>query len=258
MLAGVSVDYYARLEQGRELHPSASVLDAICRALNLTPDARGHLFRLAGVAPATGPAPVREQVDPSLLSLMDAWSETPALLLNRRLDMLATNPLAGALYRGFTNTDNLARMTFLDPAGLAFFADWHRAAEACVANLRLALGYDAHDHAALALVKELSAGSAHFDSLWARHDVRGKTREAKTFLHPEVGPLTLEFISFDVRSAPGQQLIVYRAEPFSSSDTALKLLGTIACTVEDAAHAESSPALHVRPVTDLGAAEPRS
>ena len=230
MLAGVSVDYYARLEQGRELHPSASVLDAICRALNLDHDAREHLFRLADVAPGTGPVPVREQVELSLLSLMDAWSETPAFLINRRLDILARNPLAAALYRGFANADNLARMTLLDPAGPAFFSDWHRSAEACVANLRLALGYDSTDNATLRLVDELSAGSTQFDSLWARHNVRGKTNEAKTFLHPEVGSLTLEYISFDVRSASGQQLIVYRAEPCSSSDTALRLLGTLAAT----------------------------
>ena len=242
MLAGVSVDYYARLEQGRELHPSASVLDALCRALNLNHDAREHLFRLAGVAPGTVPVAVREQVDPSLLALMDSWSETPAFLLNRRLDILARNPLAAALYRGFTNADNLARMTFLDPAGPSFFADWHRAAEACVANLRLALGYDANDHATLALVEELSAGSVHFDALWASHNVRGKTHEAKTFLHPEVGSLTLEFTSFDVRSAPGQQLIVYRAEPFSPSDTALRLLRTISCPVEDTADANTGAA----------------
>lgn len=230
MLAGVSVDYYARLEQGRELHPSASVLDAICRTLNLEDDAREHLFRLADVVPGTGPVPVREQVDPSLLSLLDAWPETPAFLINRRLDILARNPLAAVLYRGFANADNLARMTFLDPAGPAFFADWLRSAEACVANLRLALGYDSTDSATLMLVEDLSAGSMQFDSLWARHAVRGKTHEAKTFLHPEVGCLTLEYTSFDVRSAPGQQLIVYRANPGSSSDTALRLLGTLAAT----------------------------
>lgn len=230
MLAGVSVDYYARLEQGRELHPSASVLDAICRALDLAGDAREHLFRLADVAPGTGPSPVKEQIDPSLLSLMDAWCNTPAFLFNRRLDILARNSLAAALFRGFRNVDNLARMTFLDPAGATFFADWHRSAEACVANLRLALGYDSSDAATLALVEELSAGSGHFDSLWAGHNVRGKTNEAKTFRHPEVGPLTLEYTSFDVRSTPGQQLIVYRADPNSASGTALKLLGTLAAT----------------------------
>jgi transcriptional regulator with XRE-family HTH domain len=230
MLAGVSVDYYARLEQGREENPSASVLNALSRALDLPPDAREHLYRLAGAAPAATPTPVIEHVDPSLHRLMDAWPDTPALVLNRRLDILALNHLARALYSPFTNTGNLARMVFLDPAGPAFFDDWDRSAQASVANIRLALGFDAHDRATLALVDELRASSPHFSTLWAKNDARGKTHEAKVFIHPDVGRLTLEFNSFDVRGAAGQQLIVYRAEPRSPSDNALRLLATIAAT----------------------------
>ncbi|RWZ54831.1 XRE family transcriptional regulator [Labedella populi] len=231
LLAGVSVDYYARLEQGRERHPSLSVLDALCRALDLDEDARGHLLRLADVAPgSTAPAPGTERVDPSLLAVMDAWPDTPAFVFNRRLDILACNALAGALYSDFERVDNLARMIFLDPVGAVFFADWRRSAESSVANLRLALGFDAHDAATLVLVDELAAGSGAFADLWSGNDARGKTREAKTFVHSDVGPMTLEFNAFDVRSAPGQQLIVYRAEPGSPSDHALKMLGSLDAT----------------------------
>ena len=229
MLAGVSVDYYTRLEQGREENPSASVLNALSRALDLTADAREHLFRLAGATPVPSPAPATERVDPSLLRLLEAWPDTPALILNRRLDLLALNPLARALYSPFQDVGNLARMVFIDPAGPAFFDDWERSAHACVANLRLALGFDPHDGSTRALVAELGR-SAYFSALWAENDARGKTQDAKVFVHPDVGPLTLEFHTFDVRGAAGQQLIAYRAEPASASDHALKMLATLAAT----------------------------
>ncbi len=140
MLAGVSVDYYTRLEQGRERNPSPAVLNALAGALALDTDLREHLFRLAGLAP-TPPTPVRKTVDDSLRELLSSWSHTPALIIDRRLDVLAYNELAGALYSGFERIDNLVRMTFLDPFGRRFFTDWERATTSCVANLRLALGH---------------------------------------------------------------------------------------------------------------------
>ncbi|MEV7231694.1 helix-turn-helix transcriptional regulator [Polymorphospora sp. NPDC051019] len=228
VLAGVSVDYYTRLEQGRERNPSSSVLAAVARALDLGPDAHDHLFRLAGLSPGSAPTPARPQVGQSLRELLDAWPDTPAVVIDRRLDLLAGNALADAFYADFTEADNLVRMTFLDPAGTTFFADWRRAAEACVANLRLALGHDPHDRRARELVEEMGAASAEFRRLWGRHDVQGKTHEAKTFRHGAVGELTLSYHAFDVRDAPGQQLIVYRAEPHSRSAEALRLLGTLA------------------------------
>ncbi|ROO61504.1 helix-turn-helix protein [Micromonospora sp. Llam0] len=229
VLAGVSVDYYTRLEQGRERNPSASVLDAVARALDLDADARDHLFRLADVAPGSGPTPpTRPQVDQGLRELLDAWPDTPAIVIDRRLDLLAGNALADAFYSDFTEPDNLVRMTFLDPAGGTFFVDWRRGAETCVANLRLALGHDPHDRRAHELVEELSAASPEFRRLWQRNDVRGKTHEPKTFRHSVVGELTLTYHAFDVRGAAGQQLIVYRAEPSSRSSEALRLLGSLA------------------------------
>ncbi len=140
LLAGVSVDYYARLEQGRERNPSPSVLNAIASALCLDPDQREHLFRLADLAP-TALTAVSATPPQSLLDLLDAWPATPAMIIDRQLDVLAHNALAGALYSDFDRIDNLARMTFLDLAGTSFYAHWDRAAESCVANLRLALGH---------------------------------------------------------------------------------------------------------------------
>ncbi|MFF5989317.1 helix-turn-helix transcriptional regulator [Prauserella flavalba] len=230
VLAGVSADYYTRLEQGRERNPSAQVLDALSRALDLADDAREHLYRLAGAVPGTGRARGRDLVGPALLRLMDTFTACPAFVVDRTLDVLAANALAQALFSPFERADNLLRMIFADPAGRSFYAAWHQAAEAAVANLRVATGHDPHDPRLAGLVTELSEHSAEFPALWAAHDVRGKTREAKELLHPEVGPLSLTYRAFGVRDAPGQELIVYQAEPGSPSEQALALLGTLAAT----------------------------
>ncbi|WP_409492097.1 helix-turn-helix transcriptional regulator [Amycolatopsis sp. cmx-11-12] len=227
VLAGVNADYYTRLEQGRETRPSPQVLDALCRALDLDPDARDHLFRLAGATPDSTPAPSPRTVSPELRQLMDGYPHTPAFVLNRVLDVLAANALADALFSPFRVADNLARMTFLDPAGQQFYARWDWTAQATVANLRMAAGFDPHDVGLRSLVAELSEGSAHFRDLWETHQVRGKTREPKHLVHPDVGPLVLTYQAFDVRSAPGQQLIIYHAEPATPSAHALALLSSL-------------------------------
>ncbi|MEU4893324.1 helix-turn-helix transcriptional regulator [Streptomyces sp. NPDC044780] len=230
VLAGVNADYYTRLEQGRERHPSAQVLDALSRALRLDDDAREHLYRLAGTAPGD-PAPrVSDQVSAALRQLLDGYPHTPAFVLNRTLDILAANALADALYSPFRPADNLARMAFADPAGRTFYTDWNRAAQATVANLRHAAGYEPDNPRLRELVDTLTRSSADFARLWDSHTVRGKTHEAKRFLHPDVGPLTLDYQAFDVREAPGQQLVIYHAEPGSSSAEALHLLGSIHAT----------------------------
>ncbi|MEU5566332.1 MmyB family transcriptional regulator [Micromonospora musae] len=186
------------------------------------------LFRLADAVPGSVQTPARPRVEQGLRELLDAWPDTPAIIIDRRLDLLAGNALADAFYADFAEADNIVRMTFLDPAGGTFFADWPRAAEACVANLRLALGHDPNDRRARRLVEEASAVSPEFRRLWERNDVRGKSHETKTFQHRAVGELTLSYHAFDVRGSAGQQLIVYRAEPHSRSADALRLLGTLA------------------------------
>ncbi|WP_410663687.1 helix-turn-helix transcriptional regulator [Amycolatopsis sp. lyj-84] len=230
VLAGVNADYYTRLEQGRETRPSPQVLDALCRALDLDPDSREHLYRLAGATPDGAPAPVRRTVSPELRQLMDGYSNTPAFVLDRVLDVLATNTLADALFSPFRAVDNLARMTFLDPAARRFYARWDWTAQATVANLRVAAGFDAQDSGLRDLVAELGEGSALFRELWETHQVRGKTREPKHLVHPDVGPLTLTYQAFDVRSVPGQQLIIYHAEPATPSARALALLSSLHAT----------------------------
>ncbi|TDE37780.1 helix-turn-helix transcriptional regulator [Actinomadura sp. 6K520] len=237
VLAGVNADYYTRLEQGRERNPSGQVLDALSRALRLDTDARAHLHRLAGTTPGDLPfTQATGQVAPALRQLMDGYPHTPAFVMNRTLDILASNALADALYSPFDPADNLARMIFLDPAGRHFHTDWDRAAQATVANLRQAVGFDPDDPRLTELVRDLTARSPDFTRLWNAHTVRGKTQDAKHLLHPDVGPLTLTYQAFDVRDAPGQQLVIYHAEPGSTSAQALDLLGSIHAT-----HRQSEP-----------------
>ncbi|MEV6756591.1 helix-turn-helix transcriptional regulator [Streptomyces sp. NPDC051214] len=231
VLAGVNADYYTRLEQGRERNPSPQVIDALSRALHLDTDARAHVYRLAGATPNGRPsAHATEQVSPALRQLMDGYPNTPAFVMNRTLDLLAANAQAEALYAPFDPADNLARMTFLDPAGRTFYTDWDRAAQATVANLREATGFDPDNPRLRELVRTLGEGSADFNRLWNAHTVRGKTQDAKHLLHPDVGALTLTYQAFDVRDAPGQQLVIYHAEPGSPSAQSLNLLGSIHAT----------------------------
>lgn len=231
LLAGVSVDYYVRLEQGRETNPSAQVLDALASGLRLPYDGRLHLFRLAGLAPRTRAA-TTTYVDPLLRQLLDAWSGQPALIYNRPYDVLASNDLADALFgwQGGKARENLLELVFLRAEGRALYRDWDEVARNVVAGFRLAYGMDPGDPRTRAVLARLLAGSSSFTSLWRENDARGKQAATKHLVHPEVGPVTLRSQTFDVRSAPGQELVVYHAEPGSSSADALALLGTLAAT----------------------------
>ncbi|ROR72360.1 helix-turn-helix domain-containing protein [Bogoriella caseilytica] len=241
MLAGVSVDYYTRLEQGRERNPSPSVLNALATALCLDADQRQHAFRLAELAPVAA-TPVRHAAPDALIELLEAWPHTPAMVISHQLDVLAHNALTAALYADFERVDNLARMTFLDPAATRFHLEWDRAAEATVANLRLALGHVESADSVRQLVVELCAGSAQFRRLWATHDVRGKTHDSKRFSHRDVGDLTLDYHAFEVRGSAGWQLVVYHAPAGSPSAEKLTLLASLhAAPVRDARGMPSAP-----------------
>ncbi|MDX3852787.1 helix-turn-helix transcriptional regulator [Streptomyces sp. AK02-01A] len=225
MLAGVSGDYYVRLEQGRESRPSRQVLDAVAHALRLDEEATAHLHRLAAAPTARRRFPSdNTEVGDRLLRLLDGWREQPAFVLGPDLDILACNPMATVLHQGFTVDDNLARMVFADPAGRDFYRDWDRSARAAVAELRAAYGHDPARARLAELVAELSALSPRFAELWASHEVRGKTGDRKRLLHPEVGELEIDFLSFTVNGAPGQQLVVYQAEPATPTAAAFERL----------------------------------
>lgn len=228
-LAHVSVDYIVRLEQGRTRRVSRPVLDALADALGLAPDERDYLFTVADVAPAT-PArrPGLPEVAPRLRQLLDTMPDVPAMVLNRRMDVLAWNRGIAALLTDFgalrPAERNLIRLTFLDDAVRALYADWPRAARECVAVLRMEAGRNPHDSALSALVGELSVRDPDFRTWWAGHDVRGPRQLTKTYHHPVAGTLTLDVQQFSVDTHPDQQLVAYTAEPGSASHEALSFL----------------------------------
>ncbi|NKY34696.1 helix-turn-helix domain-containing protein [Nocardia speluncae] len=228
MLAGVSADYYVRLEQGRDKHPSEQVVTALARVFSLDEEGTTHLRELARPAAARPRTPRRpERVTPGLLRLMDAWSHTPAVVLGRHLDVLAANPLAAAVNACSVPGVNQVRMVFLDPRARGVFPNWSQIAADTVASLRATAGTDLDDPRLTELVGELSLKSDEFRRLWARHDVRAKTSGIKQFHNEMVGELTLAYESFAVSGAPGQLLIAYHAEPGSSSQRSLALLGSL-------------------------------
>lgn len=229
LLAGVSVDYYVRLEQGRERNPSPQVLNTLASALRLDDDARSHLFRLAGLTPRPA-MPSHERADPELLQLLDGWPNNPALLLGQAYDVLAGNRLGHALFEEFRGGANLLVKLFLDPDARTFYQDWQTAAVNTVAGFRLLHGQDPHHPRVREVLDSMLENSPEFTELWRRNDARGKQAEVKTFRHRDVGELTLRMHTFDVRDAPGQQLVVYHAEPGSASADALALLGALAAT----------------------------
>jgi transcriptional regulator with XRE-family HTH domain len=232
-LAGVSVDYYVRLEQGRAAHPSAEVLDAIARALQLDEVERAHMHQLATPSPVRRRTPAPERVAPRLEHLLAAMENVPAIVIGRRMDILAWNRIASALLGAcnwVTPNPNLARMMFLDAACRELYADWERHARETVGYLRHCAGRHPDDPGIAALVGELSVKSESFARWWADHLVREKASGTKHFHHPIVGELTLNFETFVPPAAPDQAMITYVAEPGSASETALRLLASWVAT----------------------------
>ncbi|GAA4906837.1 helix-turn-helix protein [Actinomycetospora succinea] len=223
LLAGVSTDYYVRLEQGRERHPSRQVLIAIARALHLDDAAVAHLLRIGFPDLHPTSAPVT-RVAPELQRLMDQMAGVPAFVVGPGQDVLAANALAQAVYRGFSAFDNLLRMIFLDPVAREFYLDWDQVARTAARNLRAAA--PAAVERTEQVVGALSVRSPAFAALWAEHDVGPRTTEVKRFRHPDVGEIALHFESLTVVSAPGQHLSVYTVEPGSSSAARLEALAS--------------------------------
>ncbi|WP_437583366.1 helix-turn-helix domain-containing protein [Paramicrobacterium sp. CJ85] len=229
--AGVSVDYYTRLEQGRERHPSVQVLSSLATVLQLDHGARLHLFRLAGLSPTTDMGSRSEAAAPELRALMDLWSETPAFVLGHAYDILACNALALELFVGFREHPNLLEHLFLDPGARTFYADWERVAAYTVAGFRIQYGASPGDERIAEVLRVMSERSSDFAEMWARHEARGARLEQKTFRHPEVGELTLRINAFDVKAAPGQELVVYHADAGSPSAEALAAVRRRAASV---------------------------
>ncbi|MFG1972540.1 helix-turn-helix domain-containing protein [Nonomuraea fuscirosea] len=232
LLAGVSTDYYTRLEQGRRITPSDQVIDAVANALDLDDAGRTYLRELFGATTRTTRrrAPSVQRVRPGLYQLLDSLDGNPALILGRRTDVLAANRLARALFTDFDamppRERNYARWMFLDPATRDLFADWEEHARNCVESLRLDLGANPDDPLARDLLATLSEHSGEFRAWWAEHGVYQRTFGSKTLRHPVVGELTVEFETFTMPGDNDQTMFVYTTEPGTASREALNLLAS--------------------------------
>ncbi|MET8809620.1 helix-turn-helix transcriptional regulator [Streptomyces sp. NPDC004546] len=244
-LAGVSVDYYIRLERGRHAGVSEAVLDALARALRLSDLERTHLFRIARPS-RSRPRPLPPQrVRPGLRLLVDTLTDVPVLVLGRRLDVLAGNHLARALYTDFealpAHRRNMARLIFLDDQVRTLHADWEEAARGTVASLRLYAGRHPHDPALAELVGELSLRDPDFRHWWADHDVFQRTHGTKHYHHALVGDLVLGYETFTATDDLDQTLGIYTAEPGSPSADRLKLLASWSSPSHQPGHSQVPP-----------------
>ncbi|MEV6850214.1 helix-turn-helix transcriptional regulator [Actinoplanes sp. NPDC051411] len=236
MLAGVSVDYYIRLERGNLSGVSDSVLESLARALRLDEAERDHLYDLArqashGRRARGGPA---ARIRPQVQHLLDAMTDAPAYVRNGRLDVLASNHLWRAVFapitRSPTGRPNMARSLFLDPASREFYRDWERIAEDIVALLRGEAGRHPYDRELTDLVGELTTRSDQFRTWWASHNVRQHRAGVKRLHHPLVGDLTLAYESMELTADPGLRLNAYSAEPGTPDRDALNLIASWAAT----------------------------
>jgi transcriptional regulator with XRE-family HTH domain len=239
-LAGISIEYYTRLERGNIRGVSDEVLDGIARALLLDDVERAYLTDLARMANASPAArrPTRQQIRPSVQRLLDSMTNTAAFVRNGRLDILAANQLGYALYSPVfadpARPANLARFIFLDKRSTQFYGDWDGIARAAVGSLRAEAGRQPYDRALTCLVGELSVRSQEFRQRWAAHDVEYYRSGIQPFCHPVAGDLDLDYDALEIPADPGLTIVAYSAEPGSPSQQALDLLASWAVTPGDA------------------------
>lgn len=229
--AGVSTDYYTRLEQGRHKRPSESVLSALARALQLGETATGHLFDLArssAASPSSAPANTIQRVRPSLHKLLDSLTEHPAFIRGRRTEVLGMNRLAASLLTDFlakpVRQRSLIRWAFLDPAAKERYVDWEQVAASMVGTLRLDAGRYPHDPLLAQLVGELSMNSEEFRMWWADHRVVERRDGLKRLNHPTLGYLEVNYEALDVTGTKDQTLFIYTTNPGSESEEKLRQL----------------------------------
>lgn len=240
LLAGVSTDYYTRLEQGRNVAPSVQVVDALIRALDLDTAGRTYLSTLVS---ATGTSmsrsrPSVQRVRPELYQLLDSFSSQPALILGRRTDILASNALARALFADFESMPakhrNYARWMLLEEDARTLFLDWEEQARHAVEALRLDVAATPNDQGAQQLVGELSLASGEFRQWWSAHRVHQRTHGTKRLRHPLVGELDVQFETFTLPGELSHVLFVYTAKPGTTSHQTLSLLASWAQTNPEA------------------------
>ncbi|MFD9700812.1 helix-turn-helix transcriptional regulator [Lentzea sp. NPDC059081] len=228
-LAGVSVDYYVRLERGRSVNVSESVLDALARALRLDETERAHLYTVARPTRRARPLPP-QRVRQGLRVALDAMPDVPAMVIGRRTDVLAANRLARALYKDFDaappHERNMIRYAFLDPAARELYADWATNARNGVAALRVYAGRHPHDPELAALVGELSVRDADFRRWWADNDVYSHGHGSKVLVHPVVGEIAVGYESLVTEDDPDVSILLNTVEPGSSSEQNLRLLAS--------------------------------
>jgi transcriptional regulator with XRE-family HTH domain len=246
LLAGVSVDYYTRLERGNLSGVSETVLEAIARALQLNETERRHLFDLARATNSVTPRRrrrTRQQIRPAVQQMLDAMTGVPAFVRNGRLDILGANQLGHALYSEHFDSQaqppNTARFVFLDERSGSFYTEWSTVAADVVAILRAEAGRDPYDRELSDLIGELSTRSELFRTLWAAHNVRTHDSGVKNMRHPLVGELELSFEVMELIGDPGLTMWVYTAEPASKSEQGLSLLASWTATPdEETTHAD--------------------
>ncbi|MFI0243022.1 helix-turn-helix domain-containing protein [Streptomyces sp. NPDC016845] len=236
MLAGMSVEYYTRLERGNLAGASDSVLDALAQALRLDVTEWEHLYALARAAGTGGTRarcrPKKATVRPSVLRIVEGLHDQPAYVRNNRMDLLAANPLARALHCELFETEpvNTCRFVFLDPRATRLYPDWKRVAREGVGVLRVEAAKNPYDRELSHLIGELSTRSDAFRTMWGAHDVHVFTEGTKRFLHPAVGEMELIHETLDLPGDQGLAITVYSADPGTPAADALQLLASWAAT----------------------------